>query len=192
LAFPDTGLRASRAPIHLTTMNRVGEMTEEITDIGVNFQQVRRAIVQKVEALGKKLPADISEHLVRNHGYGQSVPDTEVRLTQLISILEQRLVGFLQSYIERMLHININNSATVNTNSSVPATEDPLLYPEEQKILYSILVFIWASKWHPVPENFQFPRCTVKTMWDLWHFVGDIPVRNVERESLKQLQNSEI
>jgi hypothetical protein len=95
--------------------------------------------------------------------------------------LEQRLIGFLQSYIERMPHININNSATVNTNSTVPATEDPLLYP----------VFIWGSKWHPVPENFQFPRFTVKTMWDLWHFGGDIPVRNVEGifETIAEFRN---
>lgn len=124
------------------------------------------AIVQKVEALGEKLPADISEHFVRNHGYGQPVPVTEVRLTELISTLEQRLVGTFQSYIEGIPHINLNNSATVNTNSNVPITENSSIYP----------VFIWGSKWHPVPENFQFLRCTVKTMWDLWHFGGDIPV----------------
>jgi hypothetical protein len=117
-------LLANGAPIHLR-QNRVGEMTEEITDIGVNFQQVHRDFVQKVRPLGKKLPADISEHLVRNHGYGQ--PVTEVRLTQLIITLEQHLVGFLKSYIERMPHININISSTVNTNSSVPEHQTFLL-----------------------------------------------------------------
>jgi hypothetical protein len=48
-------------------------------------------------------------------------------------------------------------------NSNIPTTAYPVL--------------IWVNKWRPVPENFPFPRCSVRTLWGLWHF-GGIPVKN--------------
>jgi hypothetical protein len=175
LVCPFTGLRATGIPIHMTVMNRVSEMTKEIT--GVNFQQVHDSIVQRAEALGERLPAHISEHDVRNHGYGQPVPLMEVRLNEMMATFTEQLVNTFQSLLDKLQHNNNNNSATVNTNSNIPAPENPALYP----------MFFWGDKWHPVPENFQFPRCTVKTMWDLW-LLERISLYKMKMEPLKQFE----
>ncbi len=29
--------------------------------------------------------------------------------------------------------------------------------------------FYWSGKWHMVPVEFSFPKCTVKNMWFRWH-----------------------
>lgn len=120
------------------------------------------------------MPKKISEELIRNNlisaGYGE--------VSQFhLNNLESRLMARLDI---------IQDSRGTAPQLPLPVDGHPTNNGEFALTVNGHRVFTWGSIMnHPVPEKFEVPLCSVKELWDQWHF----PHHNETHGQLQPLKN---
>ncbi len=80
---------------------------------------------------------------------------------------EETFAGRMESMMLNMIqqHLTNNNQQSSSPQSQTNANSAIIIAPDGSQL------FTWGGKFHTIPDDFKMPKCTVKEIWDKWHFV---------------------
>lgn len=112
---------------------------------------LRTQMNEKFDGIGdrlNRLPEDLRECMTRHFQIQGAFPITYRDVETLMQSFFTRYMGQPRNQQE-----GAGAAAGVATNPTAAVV---------------FRTWSWGGRWHPVPEGFLFPKCTVKEIWDLW------------------------
>ena len=135
------GLRATGVPCHLIIARKVEELGDQIQKQNEKFSTL-------LDDIPESDKNKILDHFTVN-GQSLSRADAQAMLTNM----RQELCDL------------IRNNPQQQQQAQAPLMENDdgsVVSPDGYKLFY------WRGKYRYVPEFFQFPRCHLQMLWDLW------------------------
>ena len=140
-----TGLIATGIPPHILIANQIAELRKE-----------GRAFRDEMIDMMKKQPEELKAVLLENFSINGAMPITYTQVQDMMSAIEQRS----QVREQRMLDaIQSHYGMQVNNQSDAQANNAPNVI---------VHTWSWGGRFHPVPEDFRFPKTDCRKLWDLW------------------------
>lgn len=136
-----THMFATGIPPHIVLSNELARVTERLESMDQN-------IFKKLDWL----PQRIKDCLLENFQINGAVPITHSDVKSMIDDLKKSLLEAFGENNSRRILNEPDNQANIN--------------PENSSVSYRS--FTWAERIHPVPDDFRFPKCNCRTLWDLW------------------------
>jgi hypothetical protein len=104
----------------------------------------------------KKQPEELKAVLLENFSINGAMPITYTQVQDMMSAIEQRS----QVREQRMLDaIQSHYGMQVNNQSDAQTNNAPNVI---------VHTWSWGGRFHPVPEDFRFPKTDCRKLWDLW------------------------
>lgn len=138
-----TNLEATGIPPHIVVANQIEELEAKIDEAHSSIKTT----------LGE-LPSSLKSALLENFAVQGVVPMTP---SQLEGILREMFATYMSNN-------GPGESSSSSASASASATTFELTVDEFGKL------WEWGDplRQHVVPQGFEFPRCNIKAIWDLW------------------------
>lgn len=127
-----------------------------------NMQDTMVQQYDQLTSIVEGMPQEIKTLMLQHFNSAREVTTSDVE--HIVTFHSNNVLVRLDSIItNRLLQYNCppNNNAQT---SSTAAAVTPTIATVAGK------TWIWGGKLRVVPQDFQFPRCKIKQMWQLWHF----------------------
>lgn len=100
-----------------------------------------------------RLPEEIKLVMLENFQINGALPITHSQIVSMMNDFKISIVDAIRSdtsiRADGTVNNSINNHIITNNNDNYAT-------------------WTWGGKIHPVPDNFQFPRCNTLNLWNLW------------------------
>lgn len=133
-----SGMFATGVPPHLVIANSVVGVQKELDELRIE-------VVSKLDSL----PEALKQSMLQNFTVDGTVPITHVQVVDMMADLKVSIETSLVSAIRRDRE---NNQAV---SASPPHVEPSESHSGSQS---TYLTWSWGGRFHPVPQNFRFPR----------------------------------
>ena len=143
------GMMATGIPHHILLAEKIRSVEYEMKHgVKRQIQDMNECIHSRLDELPSKLSTTLR---------------SEFSIRGVVSITRRDVEDIVASLRQDINQLNVPREA--------PTIETPVVQQE------TFQHFCWGERFHPVPEDFQFPQpLDVKTIWDLWWY-GDISKR---------------
>lgn len=116
-----------------------------------------------------EIPSNVTQEILNNF-----------RIDGALPITQEQMEKYFQSHSEMLIReFRATNSRVVEA----PVQSSPQVIGEDTFPVYS-----WGGKLHFIPENYTFPNCTTKALWNHWFFGTTSPKKI---RPFRWFQNSE-
>jgi hypothetical protein len=155
---PISKLSATGIPPHILLAN-------EIVQLKGDMNVLRSELMSKFESL----PEDLKRSMLDNFQVNGTVPITHSQIAAMINDLKSSVNTSIVQAIEQHT-ANLGGTAMPFSHDSSPSQQ--------------FQTWMWKDRLHPVPQSFKFPKCNVRSLWDLW-WVGNATERIAPYRGLK-------
>ncbi len=147
-SHPVSRMKATGIPIHVL-------LNKKLNDLQGSVDILHDSLAAKFQELKSQIPQAVCDLVLAQCQVNGAVPIT----AEQVSVLLRNFLSELQLANQNAVVVSpsANDAAVVNMNG-----------PNE--------LWTWGGALHMVPESFHFPKCNVRTMWDLW-WVGNPALR---------------
>ncbi len=147
---PVTDLRATGVPANIVIARNVKQLSERVDELESGC---KRRHEETIDMLREELPKRLKDDLLQNFAINGAVPVTMDAMREMIDSRFSQMEALLRS-------------GTGTQAAPVPAGAPGQATVPAQ----TFSTWTWGGRIHMVPEGFAMPECSVKTLWDLWHF----------------------
>jgi hypothetical protein len=119
--------------------------------------RVEVALSEKVSSIPNKVCDEVMSHFVVNG----AVPKSASQVTNLITNMQSQVLTEIRNEIRSLgKGYTVGNSVQGRNISDVSA--------QSGEASISFQFWTWGGRLCMVPEEFHFPSCNVRSLWDLW------------------------
>lgn len=177
----DTSMEATGIPEHLVIANELHDMQDTVKALGIDLKQTIKNMQQSLEFSISKVPVMLYEMLRRDFDITGLQPVTRHDLDNQADIMYNRISNLLtplRQSVETL--INKERSAAAAT-----ATADGSMTVGHIRENSNFRTFMYNGRFYVVPEDFEFPSCNTKKLFDVWWFgdeaKGVLPYRFLQK-----------
>jgi hypothetical protein len=108
---------------------------------------------RQLDSIDENLPRKTAREVLNNCEVTGAVNITQMDLQRMFEDQFSRFAA-QQQQLANALQVSSTSSNPDNTSSNNNGYR----------------TFSWGGRFHSVPQNFRFPDCDVKTIWEIWYF----------------------
>lgn len=150
----ETGMVATGVPSHIMLSKTVSDLSKRLDAIECGHKRRHEEILTAFSDLKETLPKMLRTDILQNFEVNGALPLTQDDLSRSLESIASRL----EESIERRL-------------SSVRGGAAPEVTESNTSPQATFTHWTWGGRvMQMVPEGFRMPECSVKDLWDLWHF----------------------
>ena len=142
-----SGLSATGVPPHIV-------LACDLADFRQEFRQKVGSMEENIGTAIDNLPEKLKQTILDNFQVDGAIPITSSQIHDM-----------LNNFRDDMVRAIAANSEAQNRNRNDDGDRNPNLGGD----MGGYRMWMWGGRLHPCPEDFEFPICNVKVLWDLWY-----------------------
>lgn len=151
---PETGMVATGVPSHIMLAKSVRDLSKRIDALECGHKRRHEEILTAFTDLKETLPKMLRTDLLENFEVNGALPLTQDDLSRQLDNIAARL--------EESIEKRLSAVRTITAPEAAPSAGTPIA---------TFTHWTWGGRvMQMVPEGFRMPECSVKDLWDLWHF----------------------
>lgn len=151
---PETGMVATGVPSHIMLAKSVRDLSKRIDALECGHKRRHEEILTAFTDLKETLPKMLRTDLLENFEVNGALPLTQDDLSRQLDNIAARL--------EESIEKRLSAVRTITAPEATPSAGTPIA---------TFTHWTWGGRvMQMVPEGFRMPECSVKDLWDLWHF----------------------
>ena len=143
-----SGLSATGVPPHIV-------LACDLADFRQEFRQKVGSMEENIGTAIDNLPEKLKQTILDNFQVDGAIPITSSQIHDMFN-----------NFRDEMVRAIAENGEAQNRNRN-DDDRNPNLGGDH--LLGGYRMWMWGGRLHPCPEDFEFPICNVKVLWDLWY-----------------------
>lgn len=141
-------------------------LASRVTGVENRLDSNHNEVMTKLDIIAKQLPRDVTADVLEHCAVNGAVPLTARDVNGMLENLRRDIEGLTDA---------ISNG--INREASDPLASSTSIVTGSNEESNSYLMFCWGGRYRKVPEDFEFPKGSVKMLWDLWW--GGMPLSRI-------------
>jgi len=142
-----SGLSATGVPPHIV-------LACDLADFRQEFRQKVGSMEENIGTAIDNLPEKLKQTILDNFQVDGAIPITSSQIHDMFNNFRDDMVRAIAA-----------NGEAQNRNRNDDGDRNPNLGGD----MGGYRMWMWGGRLHPCPEDFEFPICNVKVLWDLWY-----------------------
>ena len=168
-----SNIRASGIPPFMVLARQIYDLSTKMIDTCQKIDSSSTAIMTKFSEAISNLPRSVGDYVLSNCEVSGAVPVSADHVKRMFAEMHASLLSEIRTGLAAA-SANGGASGQQSQTPDATASNNAMTTIELDGRLWT--VFIWGSKFRPVPSGFRLERMNVKAFWDLWFF-GDVDKR---------------